>query len=123
MVKGEGNIEIPLEDFWNFIDKYHEHNIVEIAYGVPFVNKEKQVITLDYAYENEKHPSEWKDKPKCLKQWDGSFNEENRTQFKMYMENLVSTVVNEKAEKDNRVDLIAYQNGMLDLINKLFKDI
>jgi hypothetical protein len=66
---GEGKIEIPMEEFWAFVNKYHEHKTAELAFGVPKVNKENETMEINYAYGTESNPIAWSVKPKCLEEW------------------------------------------------------
>jgi hypothetical protein len=67
----EGTIEIPLEEFWDFVTKnYSPTNNDEIRFGVPRVNKSNQVLEIDFAFSNDTSPDNWSVKPDCLKQWD-----------------------------------------------------
>ena len=59
MNSGEGKIEIPLEDFWEIVNKFHDHESCEILFGVPKVNKDNQTLEINYAYSSHSHPSEW----------------------------------------------------------------
>lgn len=67
----EGTIEIDLEDFAEFVANYHPE-APSVAYGVPRVNKSNETIEIDFAVGTDDcGPSDWAEKPKCLKQWDG----------------------------------------------------
>lgn len=69
MYDAEGQISIPLEEFWAFVAKYHDLNGAEILYGVPRVD-DKYHLVIDYAASTECHPSSWAVKPKVASQWE-----------------------------------------------------
>lgn len=71
MLTQEGVIEIPLEDFWNWMIKVHAHNLVgmETAFGVPRVNKENQTIEVSFAASSDGDPKSWATPPKCMTEW------------------------------------------------------
>ncbi len=66
---GEGTIEIPMEDFWEFVNKYHEHKKAELAFGVPKVNHLNNTININYAFGNDSDPREWSEEPTAVKEW------------------------------------------------------
>lgn len=68
-ITGEGTIEIPLEDFWKFLNNYHNHKGDVLVFGVPKTDIEGQCIIVNYAYDSIDSPQEWLEKPKCLKEW------------------------------------------------------
>lgn len=54
---GSGLIEIPLEDFWDFVRKTNpvDGNVV---YGVPRTNKDNDTIEIDYVFNTEISPTD-----------------------------------------------------------------
>jgi len=67
----EDMIEISLEDFWQFVAKYHPKE-GQPAYGVPRVNKGNDTLEIDFAMgTDDVSPYEWAEKPQALKQWEG----------------------------------------------------
>ena len=72
MITQEGTIEIPLEEFWEWVQKtYADHmNGMETSYGVPRVNKGNDTLEIDFAAADDGHPSQWAEKPKSVKQWE-----------------------------------------------------
>ena len=66
----EGLIEIPLEEFWEFVTKYHDKTIGEIAYGIPRVNRSNATIEISFAVGTECHPSGWAKKPLAVMEWE-----------------------------------------------------
>ena len=81
--RGEGTIEIPLEDFWRYANEYHEHSSAELFYGVPRVNNGNQVIEIDYMYNSGINPTEEFDfeKSKCKLQWDELKNKQHGNKY------------------------------------------
>ncbi len=70
----EGEICIPLEDFWEFVKKYHPNlDSSEVRYGVPKVNGPD--ICIDFAASTDGDPSKWSVKPKAVTQWEKSKQE------------------------------------------------
>lgn len=68
MFDAEGQISIPLEEFWEFVNKYHSLDHCEMALGVPRVVDGDLVI--DYAASTECDPRQWAVKPKAVTQWE-----------------------------------------------------
>jgi len=68
----EGEIDIPLEEFWVFVSKFCPAHAGgdEVAYGVPRVAKENDSLTISFAASNSSHPSEWVEKPAAVREWD-----------------------------------------------------
>jgi hypothetical protein len=66
-------IEIPLEDFWEWMVNYHAPKLkgMETAYGVPKVNKGNQTIEITFAASDDGDPKSWVTPPKCMAEWDG----------------------------------------------------
>ena len=66
----EGTVYIPLAEFWEFVAKYNDTKMSEVAYGVPRINPENpDDLEIDFAASTEGHPSEWAVKPKAVTQW------------------------------------------------------
>ena len=66
----EGMIEIPLEDFWQFVARYHPKD-GQPCYGVPRANKGNGTLEIDFAMgTDDVSPYEWAEKPKALRQWE-----------------------------------------------------
>jgi len=63
----EGQVVIPLEEFWDFVNQYTP-NCTEWAFGVPKVVGDELVIKI--AVDSDLHPSDWTEKPECLKEWE-----------------------------------------------------
>lgn len=66
----EGSIDIPLEDFWEFVAKYHDKTSGEIAYGVPRFHKGGGYMEISFAVSAEGHPGEWAAKPAAVTEWE-----------------------------------------------------
>jgi hypothetical protein len=66
----EGNIYIPLEEFWTFVSQYNpsEKGGAESIYGKPRI--ENNDLVISYAASTDCHPKDWAEKPKALKEWD-----------------------------------------------------
>lgn len=65
----EGTIDIPLEDFWEFVSKYHDKTSGEVAYGVPKFHP--GYMEISFAVGSDGHPSDWATKPAAVTEWDG----------------------------------------------------
>jgi hypothetical protein len=65
----EGMIEIPLEEFWAFVEKYNTSSGDEVAYGVPRVNKGNHCVEIDFAASSDGPPADWAEPPKAVTQW------------------------------------------------------
>jgi len=67
---GEGNIYIPLEEFWKFVSDYYplEKSGAEIVYGKPRI--ENNDLVISFAVSTDCDPRTWAEKPKALKEWD-----------------------------------------------------
>lgn len=66
---GEGTIEIPLEDFWSYVDGY---NIIEgnyNLYGKPKVNLDNNTLEIIFAFSDSGDPREWGEKSEAEKSW------------------------------------------------------
>ena len=66
----DGTIDIPLEDFWEFVSKYHDKTSGEIAYGVPKFTKSSGYMEISFAVASEGSPSEWAVKPAAVTEWE-----------------------------------------------------
>lgn len=66
----DGTIDIPLEEFWEFVAKYHDKTSGEVAYGVPKVRKGGGYMEISFAVSSEGHPSEWAVKPAAVTEWE-----------------------------------------------------
>lgn len=64
---GEGTIRIPLEEFWELIQKFHEHKDAELHFGVP--QCDGYDVVINYAYSSICNPADWSKKPKCSEEW------------------------------------------------------
>ena len=65
---GEGTVYIPLEEFWEFVQRYVPVTKgAETAFGVPRV--ECGDLVIDYACSTDCHPTEWATPPKAVQQW------------------------------------------------------
>lgn len=65
----EGKIEIPAEDFWEFVEKYNPAKDLNCAYGVPKFNTDNDTIDITFAADSMTDPREWIEQPKCLEEW------------------------------------------------------
>ena len=63
-----GKIEIPLEDFWEFVNKYVPVG-VEVAFGVPKVNISNNTIEIPAALSTDGSPLDWTERPDFLSEW------------------------------------------------------
>jgi hypothetical protein len=66
----EGEVDIPLEEFWEFVAKFHDKFSGEVAYGVPKFHKNTGYLTISFAVGSEGHPSEWAKKPAAVTEWE-----------------------------------------------------
>lgn len=68
----EGTIEIPMDEFWQFVFKYDptRESGMETSYGVPRIAKDGMTMEIDFAASTEGSPDDWAVKPKCKIQWD-----------------------------------------------------
>lgn len=66
----EGTIEIPLEDFWQWVAQHAPTRSHEVAYGVPRVNVENSTLDIDFAASDECDPRAWAEQPRAVTQWD-----------------------------------------------------
>lgn len=66
----EGVIEIPLEDFWAFVSRYHPHTTGEVVYGVPKPDKGAGTLNIAFAVGDDTHPNQWAVKPEAVTQWE-----------------------------------------------------
>ena len=66
----EGVVEIPLDEFWEFVPKFHDKTSWEVAYGVPKVEKGAGTLNVSFAVGYESHPSEWAKKPPAVTEWE-----------------------------------------------------
>ena len=64
----EGTIDIPLDEFWEFVAKYHDKTSGEVAYGVPKFHS--GYMEISFAVSSEGHPSEWAKKPPAVTEWE-----------------------------------------------------
>jgi hypothetical protein len=67
---GEGTVEIPLNEFWEFVAKYNDIRGAETLYGVPRPHKGNGMIEIDFAFSTECKPVDWAEKSEAQKQWD-----------------------------------------------------
>lgn len=69
---GDGIIEIPLEELWNFVENYNIHTDYNVFYGVPRVNNDNNTLEIDYMFNSEIEVSLQGDfeESKCYKQWE-----------------------------------------------------
>ena len=69
----EGTIELPCEEFEEWLNKYHAPVGKEpIVYGVPRVNKSNQTIEIAFAAgSDDAPPQQWADKPRAIVEWEG----------------------------------------------------
>ena len=70
-VYGKGTIEIPLEEFWEFVNKYVPDQESNNFFGVPRVNNVNQVLEINYMFNSEISPEDeivFKES-ECYKQW------------------------------------------------------
>jgi hypothetical protein len=65
----EGLLEIPLEEFWDFVVKYLPDELDEMYYGVPRINQQNYTMEIDYAGDSTGSPENWKVLPKAVTQW------------------------------------------------------
>lgn len=70
-VYGKGTIEIPLEEFWEFVNTYVPDQESNNFFGVPRVNNVNQVLEIDYMFNSEIGPEDEADfkESECYKQW------------------------------------------------------
>jgi hypothetical protein len=66
----EGTIEIPMEEFWEFVHQYDPVDGLESSYGVPRIIKDGQTMEIDFAASSEGSPADWANKPKAVLQWE-----------------------------------------------------
>ena len=72
MMTQEGTIEIPLEEFWTWVQHNYASRLegMEIVYGVPRIPKGNGTMEIDFAASTEGSPHDWGVKPKAVLQWD-----------------------------------------------------
>jgi hypothetical protein len=63
-----GKVYIPLEDFWQFVQKYLPPGHEEVRFGVPKFTEAD--VEFDYASSTECSPDQWATPPEFLKEWD-----------------------------------------------------
>ena len=68
--QAEGQIIIPMEDFWEFVGKYVPSDREAASYGVPTVTPDGIDMVIDFAVSTTCNPADWAERPECLKQWD-----------------------------------------------------
>ena len=66
----EGEVVIPMEEFWAYVMDYMPNGIGEVAFGVPKPTKDGTELVISFASSSDSHPSDWMEKPDCLKEWD-----------------------------------------------------
>jgi hypothetical protein len=69
-VSYEGKIEIPLEEFWEWVSGRTPVDGHEVVYGVPQVNSHNNTMEVSFAASNDCPPSNWAQKPKAIKEWE-----------------------------------------------------
>ena len=53
---GNGVIEIPLDEFYAFVDKYNSNKDNNNVYGVPRINMDNGTLDLNYMFNSEIDP-------------------------------------------------------------------
>ena len=66
----EGEIHIPLEEFYNFVQGYIPDSMGEVCFGVPKPTKDGVDLVINFASSNESNPADWSKKPACLLEWE-----------------------------------------------------
>ena len=64
---GQGTVYIPLEEFWNFIKRFHpkmDEAVVRYAHEVRIQNED---LEIDFAFGTETDPLDWAEPPTFLK--------------------------------------------------------
>ena len=72
---GEGTIFIPLDEFWEFVSRYHDFKGAATVFGVPRV--ESNDLVIDFAFSTGSDPNAWPQKPKAALQWKGLYKKED----------------------------------------------
>ncbi|MBK6616614.1 hypothetical protein [Ottowia sp.] len=71
--KGKKAIEVPGEDFWQWVTSEQlplPLRSVEVAYGVPMVvGADEHCLRVNFAASSSDDPRSWADKPACLAEW------------------------------------------------------
>ena len=65
----EGTIEIPMNDFWEFVIKYAPVKSDPMCFGVPRFDIAAETIIINFASDSEESPENWTPKPKAITQW------------------------------------------------------
>lgn len=68
-ISAEGIIEIPLEEFFNWVSERENLRGYERSFGVPKTNKINQTLEVTFALSDTCDPIDWVEKPKCLLEW------------------------------------------------------
>jgi hypothetical protein len=65
----EGTLEIPMEEFWNWVFTSYGVGGMVSLYGIPRFNKNTNSIEITVAMGDQTNPNEWATKPKALLEW------------------------------------------------------
>lgn len=66
----EGLIEIPLEEFYKWVNVNYAVYGMEAVYGPPSYNESTQSLDVLFAISDTNNPESWATKPKALLAWD-----------------------------------------------------
>lgn len=68
----EGTIEIPAEEFWEFVSKYCPAQTAghEVTYGKPRMEKNGIDLRISFAASSDGNPVDWSVKPTAITEWD-----------------------------------------------------
>jgi hypothetical protein len=65
----EGTLEIPMEEFWDWVvTSYGVKGMVSV-YGIPRFNKNTNSIEITVAMGDQTNPNSWATEPKALLEW------------------------------------------------------
>ena len=74
----EGVLEIPLEVFYEWVNKTYNIPGMEVVYGPPQLNKSTNSLDLLFAMGDETDPNSWATKPDAVLAWnDNNFDVPN----------------------------------------------
>lgn len=65
----EGTLEIPMEEFWNWVFTSYSVKGMDSVYGIPHFNKSTNSIEITVAMGDQTNPNTWATKPKALLEW------------------------------------------------------
>ena len=64
----EGSLQIPLDEFWDFLSQYLPSNSANTVFGKPVVNVDNGTLDIGFASDTDENPRTWLEKPLCLRE-------------------------------------------------------